>query len=133
MAISKNYDFNSFNYIYKDCFVVVEDFDLINNSHPDVNFISFHELINLNEYWDDNDFFIFRDCGNSLEKNFIKKAFLHYQYLGKENGIVQSSSKKYVFSEAKDYKDTIFNSINFDIILNNISNITKDKLIVYTI
>lgn len=126
-------DFNSFNYFYKECFVVVEDFDLIKNDHQNVNFISFQELINLNDYWDDNDFFIFRDCKNSLEKNFIKKAFLHYQYLEKEKGIFQSSSKKYVLSEAKDYKDIIFNSINFDKILNNISNITKDKLIVYSI
>ena len=125
-------DFSSINYYYKNGFIVTDNLELNNNDFDNLKIISFDELVHLNDNWDDTNFFMFREISVDIKPDFVKKAFLHYKYLNLNYGILQHR-EKYVLSTTMKYKNIIFNSINFEKILNNISKITHEELTVYSI
>lgn len=125
-------DFSSINYFYKKGFIVTDNLELNNNDFDNLKIISFDELVNLNDNWDDGDFFMFREMHADIKPDFVKKAFLHYRYLKLNYGILQHQ-EKYMLSTTREYKNIIFNSINFEKILNNILNIAPEELTVYSI
>ena len=126
-------DFNSLSYFYKHCIIVTEDLNLLNKNYDDFKIINFQDLINFDEFLEDNDFFMFRNLNDKLENDFCKKAFLHYNYLKIDYGITQNSSKKYTLYSSFEYNNIIFNAINFKKVLNNISKVNSEELVIYPI
>lgn len=55
-----------------------------------------------------NYYFCFADL--SLNSEFIKKAFLHFQYIDDNTGISQSDENKYSFDKTANITNTVFNS-----------------------
>ncbi len=82
--------FSSIQYPFKNLIVVIDNERGNRNIYnklekEDILFILKKDLLSLKDDFNDNDFFIFADV--SVNKDFIKKSLLHYQYLSKNFGI----------------------------------------------
>ena len=59
----------------------------------------------------DNYYFCFADL--NLNPDFIKKALLHFQYIGENVGIMENGENKYGFGKNNNFDNVVFNSSVF--------------------
>jgi len=115
-----NDDFNSIEFINKECIIIFKNKDILNNisnnNSKQFLFINYYEFnIELN----DNVYYIFRNLSKKIDVNFIKNALLHYKYLDKTIGI-RPSNHKYILVQSSDYYDVLFNSKKMKEIFENL-------------
>ena len=109
-------DCNSINYYYKTCYIISdhkESSELIGLDENKFKFIPIIHLPYMEEILDENDYFLVRDLSSSLDKDFVKKSLLHYQYLDKSFGIKEEKGRyenKFFIAESEDYKNIMFNN-----------------------
>ena len=108
----------AFGYVVCD-----DDFNILEKE--DILFILKKDLLSLKDDFNDNDFFIFADV--SVNKDFIKKSLLHYQYLSKNFGIRFDEYDKFMFSTTNTLDNVIFNGNLFE---NVIGQYLNDDLLV---
>lgn len=106
-------DFNLMNYDFKKL-VICYDKNIRENTLkkeiPEENVVLLNNR-NMKEYFknfSEDDYVLFRDMNRKIDKEFIKKAILHYQYLDKDTNISENN-KKYIFSYKKGYENILFN------------------------
>ena len=63
----------------------------------------------------DNYYFCFADL--NLNPDFIKKALLHFQYIGENVGIMENDEDKYGFGRNNNSDNVVFNSLVFKDVL----------------
>lgn len=122
--------FSSIQYPFKNLIVVIDNERGNRNIYnklekEDILFILKKDLLSLKDDFNDNDFFIFADV--SVNKDFIKKSLLHYQYLSKNFGIRFDEYDKFMFSTTNTLDNVIFNGNLFE---NVIGQYLNDDLLV---
>jgi len=80
-------------------------------------------------FLNDTAYFIFADL--QLDDDFIKKAVLHYSYIGPETGIAKGN--KFEFKKVKDIKNVLLSNENFTKAFNNLFKDNSMEFPVYTI
>ncbi|OEC94252.1 MULTISPECIES: glycosyltransferase [Methanobrevibacter] len=129
-------DFESIKYVNKTCLIYVKDNNLLNSLNErfieDVKFIGIKELIMISEEFNQSYFFIIRDLFHPLEKDFIRRAFLHYNYLDKNIGVKQGNPK-YNLAKTIEYKNILFNIELLDKVLEGLLKYRLNKLTILNI
>ncbi len=131
-------DFYSFKYNNKKCIILhgekknIDEHD-VNGDENQLIFLNKLKFLEYIEKLSKDDFLLLRDIEKKLHKDFFKKAFLHYQYLGKEVSISENL-EKYHFNSTKNCDNILINYANRSFVSNKFNN-NKDnmELIVYSI
>lgn len=129
-------DYNSINYHYKYCKIInMKKLGKLNLNKKDtdsVEILEYEDLMNYSEKLDEDDYCIFRDLNENVDKKFIENARFHYKYIEKEYPII-NSEEKYSFENSTKNKNVFFNSVNFNKYLENITENKENSFIVYKI
>ena len=130
-------DYNNINFFNRQCFIYVEDENLLNKMNEsfkqdNIRFLGTKELIFLSDELNEDYYFIFRNLDKPIENTFIKKAFLHYKYLEKNIGIGQDDLK-FHFTKTVDCENILFNIKKLDEILEAWLKYKLTKLTIFNI
>lgn len=87
-----------------------------------------NDQIELNNLINKTPYFIFLDT--DLKPDFIKKAFLHYKYIDTKYGIVEGTNFR--FEKSSKIKNTLFNNLEFENIIEKLYNNEQEEIPVYT-
>ena len=129
-------DFNLIDYDFKKLVICYNENIKENTIKKDIfdENIALINYLNLNNYFKtftEEDYVLFKDMKKKLDKEFVKKAVLHYQYLDKDNNIAENI-KKYTFSYVKRYENILFNGTN-KILANIVDKEGNEEIKVYNI
>lgn len=127
-----NEDFNKINYGHKKCIMITNNPDLTKNQNTDMLIISPDELINLENSFCEDDYFIIRNLHNDMNSQFVEKALLHYKYLNKKY-LIGENGNKYTLKTTKQYENMLFSKVNFKKIILNMLNDKKEEYTFYSI
>ena len=122
-------DFKNIKYHEKEAIIITEDKKLKSDF---MKLMTYQEFFKYSNDFNENDYYLIRNLNKDIDKEFIKKALLHYSYIDKEIPI-RNNKNKYIFEETDETYDLLFNNVLLDKMIEKLLNYDKTSYKAYNI